>query len=103
MNEASWIVFYVGVVQILLTLIVFFCTKSTLRAYLWGITAPLVVAMFFFLLPEGSFVAFFSAMGVLALAVVAFWLLNECSPGLHAKTMAEQKARLLRERGKSHE
>lgn len=94
MNEASWIVFCVGVVQILLTVLVFLCTKSTLRAYLWGITAPLVVATFSFLLPKGVLVAFFSAVGVLAFAVVAFWLLNESSPGLHARIMAERKVRL---------
>lgn len=103
MTEASWIVLFVGVSQLLFTLLVFLWTKSTLRAYLWGFTLPLAVATFSFLLAKGVLIAFFSAIGVLALAVVAFWLLNECSPGLHARIMAEQKARIAREKGECHE
>lgn len=77
---------------VLLPSLVFWWTRSTIKAFFGGLVFPALVICFFFLLPQvGIIVAFLSTMGVLLIAFTAFFFLNECSAVFRERLQRESK------------
>jgi len=77
---------------VLLPCLVFWCTKNTTEAFFSGLVFPAMMICFFFLLPQvGIIVAFLATMGVLLIAFITFFLLNECSDVFHERLQRESK------------
>ncbi|HAS84957.1 MAG TPA: hypothetical protein DCS23_02725 [Candidatus Yonathbacteria bacterium] len=65
-------------------------TKSITHAYFGGLVMPLLVLSFLFILPQtGVVLALLSTMGILLIALVLYFLLNECSAGFRKRVESE--------------
>lgn len=79
-------------ILILLPCLVFWRTKSTIKAFYDGLVFPALVICFFFLLPQvGVIIAFLSTMGVLFILSIISFLLNEYSTIFHNCLQRESK------------
>lgn len=77
---------------VLLPSLVFWWTRSTIEAFFRGLVFPALVICFFFLLPQvGIIVAFLATMGVLLIAFITFFFLNECSAVFRERLQRESK------------
>lgn len=91
---SSFLMFFatVFVFVVLFACFVFWQTKGVIETFFGGLVFPTLVICFFFLLPQtGIIVAFLATMGVLLIALAAFFFLNECSAIFRNRIEYERK------------
>lgn len=91
-NNLFWFFATSALFLVLLPCLVFWWTKNTTKAFFDGLVFPAMVICFFSLLPQvGIIVAFLATMGVLLIAFIAFFFLNECSAIFRERLQRESK------------
>lgn len=91
-NNLFWFFATSTLFLVLFSSFVFWRTRDTIETFFGGLVFPALVICFFSLLPRvGIIVAFLSTMGVLLIAFITFFFLNECSAVFRERLQRESK------------